>query len=356
MPSKPGHPSDSEKGKNLSNTFDALLVVAFGGPEKREDVIPFLENVLRGRNVPEARKLEVAEHYYRFDGRSPLNHCTRALIAALEVELKKNRIELPLYWGNRNWKPFLNETIRQMAHDGVRNALALVLSAYGSYSGCRQYLENIETACHEVGSSAPAIVKLRLFYNHPGFVLANADRLQTAMNELSSKTATAPFVAFTAHSIPKSMANSCDYERQLHETCRLVSEELEIPESRWELVYQSRSGRPQDPWLEPDICDFIRSKKKEKLESLIAMPIGFLSDHLEVLYDLDEEARLTAENRGISFIRSRTVGTHPEFVKLLVELIRERLDETFPKRSIGNNGPHHDTCPNDCCPAPGKRP
>lgn len=337
------------------NAFDALLVVSFGGPEKREDVLPFLDNVLRGRNVPEARKLEVAEHYYRFDGKSPINDQTRDLINSLELELKKNEIALPVYWGNRNWHPFLKDTIQQMTDDGVKNSLAFVVSAYSSYSGCRQYLENIEAACEEVGEAAPAIAKLRVFYNHPGFIAANADRLRSAMKKLSAKSTQAPFVAFSAHSIPKSMATNCDYEQQLRETCRLVTEELEIPQENWELVYQSRSGRPQDPWLEPDICDFIKTKKNEGLESLVVMPIGFLSDHLEVLFDLDEEARTVAEELGIPFARAATVGTHPQFVNMIIELIRERMDDSLPKQAIGKDGPHHNACPADCCPAPPRK-
>lgn len=347
----------------MAQQYDAILVVAFGGPEGPEDVIPFLENVLRGRNVPRERLREVAEHYDRFGGVSPLNAQVRELIAALRGELDRYGIDLPLYHGNRNWHPLLPDTMRRMAADGVRRALAVVLAGYSSYSSCRQYLENIEAARRPLGERAPVVEKVRAFYNHPEFIAAAADRLSEALRELSTEKAgdsgKSPasdlHVAYTAHSIPLSMARQCDYEQQLTETCRLVSEALSIPAEQWKLVYQSRSGRPQDPWLEPDICDHLaEAAAAQEISRVAIMPVGFLSDHIEVLYDLDVEARRKAEQLGLKAIRAKTVGTHPRFVAMLRELIQERLDETRVRRAIGRYGPHHDLCPADCCPPPSR--
>ncbi len=332
--------------------YDALLIVSFGGPEKPEDVVPFLENVLRGRNVPRARMLEVAKHYDRFGGKSPLNDQVRDLIAALKPELKQHGLELPLYWGNRNWHPMLADTMQQMVDDGVKNCLALVLAAYSSYSSCRQYRENIIQACDSIGENAPHIDKIRVFYNHPDFIAANANHLKTAFAQFSAEERDTVHVAYTAHSIPSSMAGSCDYEQQLTETCRLVSEAVGIPEGRWRLVYQSRSGRPQDPWLGPDICDHLGELSNRGVHNVIVMPIGFLSDHLEVLYDLDVEALHTAQEQGMKMIRAATVGTHPRYTAMLRELIQERMTESTERRAIGQFGPNHDICPPDCCPAP----
>jgi len=336
--------------------YDALLVVSFGGPEKSEDVLPFLENVLRGRNVPRERMLEVAEHYEHFGGKSPLNDQVRELIAVLQPELEQHGITLPIFWGNRNWHPLLPDTMRQMADAGVKQALALVLAAYSSYSSCRQYRENICDACNTVGDAAPRVDKIRVFYNHPEFIAANADRLNAALQEFPEEHRTSVYVAYTAHSIPCSMAETCDYEKQLTETCRLVSEAVGIPEERWRLVYQSRSGRPQDPWLEPDVNDHLAELAERGVRNVIVMPVGFLSDHLEVLFDLDEEARQTAESLGMTMVRARSVGTHPRFIGMLRELIQERLDASANRRSIGRFGPNHDVCPEDCCPPPRRPP
>lgn len=329
--------------------YDALLVVSFGGPEGRDDVIPFLENVLRGKPVPRERMLEVAEHYYHFDGVSPINAQVRELIAALQVEFDKTGIELPIYWGNRNWHPMLADTLRQMRQDGVRRALAFVTSGYSSYSGCRQYRENIQQAQSEVGADAPQIDKLRVFYNHPGFVTANVDCVRTAWDRLSAAARPTARIAFCAHSIPLSMSTNCDYVKQLRECCRLVAEELQIPADRWELVYQSRSGRPGDPWLEPDINDHIRTLHASGTQALVVAPIGFLSDHMEVLFDLDEEARQTCTELGIEMQRAATVGSHPAFVACLRELVEERLGRRQERRALGQFGPSHDICPADCC-------
>lgn len=336
--------------------YDAILLVSFGGPERRDDVLPFLENVLRGKPVPRERMLEVAEHYYHFDGISPINAQCRALIAALRTELNAAGIKLPIYWGNRNWHPLLPDTLQQMAHDGIRKALAFFTSAYSSYSGCRQYRENVIAAREHVGETAPSVDKVRTFYNHPLFVAANVDCVRTAWRQLPSEVQSTAHVLFTAHSIPMSMSDNCNYVRQLQETCRLVAAELGLPAEQWELVYQSRSGRPQDPWLEPDILDAIRSRHERKTPGVVIAPIGFLSDHMEVLYDLDDEARRLCEELGLPMTRAATVGTHPQFVAMVRELLEERLGLRTEKRAIGQYPPNHDICPTDCCLYPIARP
>ncbi len=333
----------------MPDSYDAILIVSFGGPEKRDDVLPFLENVLRGKPVPRERMLEVAEHYYHFDGISPINGQVRELIAALRPELDRAGINLPIYWGNRNWHPLLPDTLRQMARDGVRRALAYFTSAYSSYSGCRQYRENVSQAREAVGPEAPAIDNLRVFYNHPDFVAANVERIRSALEQLPEASRSTARVVFTAHSIPFSMANNCDYVTQLNETCRLIAAELELPPERWSLVYQSRSGRPGDPWLEPDIIDHIRSLHERGTKSLVIAPVGFLSDHMEVLFDLDEEAQAACTELGIVLSRAATVGSNPRFVGMVRELIQERLGLVSDRRAIGSFGPGHDVCPPDCC-------
>ena len=333
----------------MTELYDALLIVSFGGPERREDVIPFLENVLRGKPVPRERLLEVAEHYYHFDGVSPLNSQVRELLACLQTELARHGIHLPVYWGNRNWDPLLTDTLRQMSTAGVQRALAFFTSAYSSYSGCRQYRENIQQAQAEVGPDAPAIDKIRVFYNHPDFVVANAERVQAAISSLPASARETAVIAFTAHSIPLSMSDHCNYVTQLTETCRLVATELKLPPDRWKLVYQSRSGRPTDPWLEPDILDHIRTLYGSGCSSLVIAPIGFLSDHIEILFDLDEQAKELCDELGLNMVRAGTVGTHPRFVAMVRELIQERLGHVAERRSLGDCGPSHDICPADCC-------
>jgi protoporphyrin/coproporphyrin ferrochelatase len=323
--------------------YDAVLVLSFGGPEKPDDVIPFLENVLRGRNVPRERMLAVAEHYHHFGGKSPINDQNRGLIAALREELDSHGPRLPIYWGNRNWHPLLADTLRQMKADGVRRALAFVTSIFSSYSGCRQYLENIERARSQV-DGAPEIQKLRSFYNHPLFIEAQADRVRETLAGPETS------IIFTAHSIPISMAETSDYQKQLLESCRLVAECLGCND--WKLVYQSRSGPPSQPWLEPDIADVLRGL--DRGASVVVVPIGFVSDHIEVIYDLDIEAQAVARERGVNMLRAGTVGVHPKFLRMIRELIGERLGTCQP-RAIGQYGPSHDACPADCCPAPVRR-
>ncbi len=296
------------------NRYDALLLVSFGGPEKREDVIPFLENVLSGRNVPHERMLAVAEHYYHFGGRSPINDQCRELIAALE----EAGVGLPVYWGNRNWHPMLADTVTRMRDDGVRSALAIATSAFGSYSGCRQYREDIEAARGEI-----KIDKLPPFWNNAGFIETMTDRVREALAQLPGAD-----VVYTAHSIPVSMAESSPYEQQLREAARQIN--LGEPA----LAYQSRSGPPSQPWLGPDIGDYIRGTEAKRL---VVVPLGFLSDHMEVIYDLDLEAAALAKERGIEFVRAGTAGTHPRFVAGLVELVRDAM-----VRGVNQ-------CAADCC-------
>ena len=327
-----------------NGNYDALLVVSFGGPEGIDDVIPFLENVLRGRNVPRERMLQVARHYELFGGVSPINQQNRNLIAALKNELQQNGPRLPIYWGNRNWHPLLPDTIRRMTADGVRNALAFVTSAYSSYSSCRQYLQNISDARSQVGPEAPRVEKLRAFYNHPLFVEANVDRVREARALLADPGAA--HVVFTAHSIPESMAANCDYESQLAETGALVAQALGI--EKWDLVYQSRSGSPSQPWLGPDVSDHLRELARMGVKEVVVAPIGFVSDHMEVVYDLDHQAQEVAQESGMKMARAATAGTHPAFVKMIRELILERIDNA-PARFLGSHGARASLCAPDCC-------
>jgi protoporphyrin/coproporphyrin ferrochelatase len=331
--------------------YDAILVVSFGGPESHADVIPFLENVLRGRNVPRERLLAVAEHYYHFDGRSPINTQTRDLIAALAAELEEHRINLPIYWGNRNWHPLLPDTLRRMKDEGIRRAVGFVTSAYSSYSGCRQYRENIVRAQEEVGPGAPEVDKLRAFFNHPAFIEATVERVRDALCAIPSEAAENVLIVYVAHSIPMSMANTTDYVMQLEEVRRLVSGALSHKNDA--LVYQSRSGAPGQPWLEPDILDYLREVKAKNLASAVVIaPISFVSDHMEVLYDLDVQARELCEILGLPMARAKTVGVHPKFVAMIRQLIEERLNPKLERRALGSLGARPDDCAADCCPGP----
>jgi ferrochelatase len=333
--------------------YDAILIVSFGGPEEREDVIPFLENVLRGKPVPPERISEVAEHYYHFDGRSPINMQVRQLKASLDAILAEKGPLLPIYVGNRNWHPLLADTVRQMATDGVRRALAFATSAWSSYSSCRQYLENIEQARLAVGPSAPAIDKIRPFFDHPGFVEAAADRVGDALNQIPEQFRPLTELIFTAHSIPLSMANTSRYEAQLHEASALVVQRL--GHSRWSLVFQSRSGPPSQPWLEPDVNDYLRRiAASGPPPAVVLVPIGFLSDHLEVLWDLDIDARATCDRLGLKMVRAATVGSHPLFVAGVHDLICERYYDQPNRASLSTLGPCPDVCPPNCCPPPGR--
>ncbi len=315
------------------NSYDAFLLVSFGGPEKPEDVMPFLENVTRGRNVPRERLLEVAEHYYHFGGRSPINPQNRALAEAL-----RGVLDLPVYWGNRNWHPFLADTLAAMKTDGIERALAFATSAFSSYSGCRQYREDIARAQAEVGEGAPEIEKIRVFHDHPDFLGAVAAQTREAIGRL-----TAPLVLFTAHSIPMGMAGGCRYVPQLEQACREVARLAGI--SDWSLVYQSRSGPPSVAWLEPDILDAIRQAHARGVREIGIVPIGFVSDHMEVLYDLDTEARQLCEELGVVMRRAATAGLHPLFLSMIGDLVDERRR---------GEGLRPDLCTPECC-LPGTR-
>ncbi|MGW2220930.1 ferrochelatase [Nonomuraea sp. NPDC001684] len=309
--------------------YDALLVLSFGGPEGPDDVLPFLENVVRGRGVPRERLLAVAEHYQGFGGVSPINRQNRELVEALGPVAG-----VPVYWGNRNWHPFGEDTVRRMAADGVRRAAVFATSAFAGYSSCRQYYEDIARISVEGG---PELIKMRHFGDHPGFVAAMADHTRQALERLGRQDAR---LVFTAHSIPVSMAETAGpsgglYESQLRRSAELVNQALGRDEP-WHLVWQSRSGPPQVPWLEPDVCDFLR---KTDAGSVVLVPIGFVSDHMEVVYDLDTEARQVAAELGLPMERAATAGTHPAFVRM----VRELMDEPEPV-----------ACPLTCCPRPAR--
>lgn len=331
-------------------TYDAILVVSFGGPEGPDDVMPFLDNVLRGRNIPHERKLEVARHYQHFGGVSPINGQNRELIAALQKRLAEAGPELPIYWGNRNWHPLLIDCMQQMQQDGIKRALALVTSAFSCYSGCRQYRENIAAAQEAVGADSPQVDKLRVFFNHPGYVEAMADRIQTALDNLPEPSPLKTQLVYTAHSIPLAMADGSLYVAQLREASRLVSELLGW--DNWKLVYQSRSGPPNQPWLEPDICDYLKQVRENKMAAqVVVVPIGFVSDHMEVVFDLDIEARDVCAELDLPMVRAATVGNHPKFVEALRQLIVERMSVQPERLALGTMGPSHDVCPEDCCPS-----
>jgi ferrochelatase len=337
--------------------YDAVVVVSFGGPEGPDDVVPFLENVTRGRNIPRERLAEVGAHYQLFGGVSPINGQNRALVAALEHELAAHDLALPVYWGNRNWHPFLGDTVRQMRDDGVRRALAFVTSAYSSYSACRQYLDDIERARHEVGDDAPVIDKIRQFYDHPDFVEPMIRNVDEARLRLPADVRHDARLVFTAHSVPVAMATSSPYVPQLLEACRLVSAGA-TPEGRdpldIDLVWQSRSGPPHVPWLEPDIGDHLAQLAAQGVPAVVVVPIGFVSDHMEVVYDLDTVAAERARELGLPMARAATVGTDPQFVAMVRELIEERLDPSHPRGALGSLGIRPDVCPAGCCPPPSR--
>jgi ferrochelatase len=347
--------------------YDALLLIGFGGPEGPEDVMPFLENVTRGRGVPRERLLEVSHHYEHFDGVSPINDQNRALIAALSSELSARGIDLPVIWGNRNWDPFLADTLRAAHTAGQHRLLALVTSAYSSYSSCRQYREDLSDALAATGlDSELAIDRVRQYFDHPGFIAPFARGLAEAVAKVSAETDGPIEILFTTHSIPDSMAMSSGppgsyqgrvggtYEAQHLATAELIIDEaqtlsgLDMPS--WRLVYQSRSGPPSVPWLGPDVNDAVRESAANGVTGVVIVPSGFVSDHLEVLWDLDEEARETAAELGLAFARVATAGTDPAFVAGLVDLIQERLDPTCPVLALSEFGPWPAVCRPGCCP------
>lgn len=338
--------TDSPKFDDEARQYDALLVISFGGPEGMDDVIPFLGKVSGGHNIPRARLEEVAEHYYDFGGISPINAQNRALIAALEDELAAHEIKLPIYFGNRNWHPFIEDTVRQMRDDGVKHVLTFFTSAFSSYSGCRQYREDIIGA-REAVEGAPEFDRIRMFYNHPGFIEPVAELSLSALEQFPADERQGVHLIFTAHSLPLNMAKSSEYEAQLDEACRLVAER--VGSENYRLVYQSRSGTPHVPWLEPDICDYLREIAAQGVRNALMIPIGFISDHMEVMFDLDTEAMQVADEIGVKLVRAATVGTHPAFISMIRELIIERMTQSPVRRALGTCGPNHDICPVDCC-------
>jgi ferrochelatase len=338
---------------------DAFLLVSFGGPEGPDDVMPFLRNVTRGRGIPDDRLAEVATHYQHFGGVSPINGQCRDLLAAVGRSLYGAGIDLPLYWGNRNWAPYLADAVRQMRDDGVTRALAFVTSPYGSYSSCRQYLDDIEAARATVGPHAPVVDKIRHYHDHPGHIQAQVDALKAALATLPAERRATTRIAFTAHSIPTSMAITSGpgggtdrYRSQLREVATIVTGRV-APDVGWDLVWQSRSGPPQVPWLEPDINHHLRRLADEGVTSVLVSPIGFISDHLEVAWDLDHEASQTAKELGLDFVRAATPGVHPSFVDMVVDLVAERLDPAQPRAALGTV-PTWDACPADCCRPPAR--
>jgi ferrochelatase len=329
---------------------EALLVLGFGGPEGHDDVMPFLLNVTRGRGIPPERLEAVAEHYHHFDGVSPINDQNKALVAALEAELTAAGTPLPVYWGNRNWSPYVEDVWRQMAEDGVQHAYVLATSAYASFSGCRQYHEDVARArvALEADPTAPAgptAEKLPHYFDAPGFVQANADALAAAIASLPAELRDGARLVATAHSIPTAMAAVAGpqggaYEAELARAAQLVVDAA-APGRPFDLVWQSRSGPPSVPWLEPDVNDHLRALAESGEQAVVVFPIGFISDHLEVIWDLDNEAEETAGELGLAFARAGTAGTHPAFVTSLRELLAERRAGGEPR--LGTN------CPASCC-------
>ncbi|MBC7795904.1 MAG: ferrochelatase [Pyrinomonadaceae bacterium] len=318
--------------------YEAILFVSFGAPEKHSDVMPFLRNVVKGRGVPDERLLEVAENYELFGGKSPLTEQNREIIEKLKASLAENGVDLPVYFGNRNWNPFLSEAMSEMKRDNVKNAVAFVTSAYSSYSGCRQYREDVEKAKLEADFTELETYKLPVFYHKPLFIEANAEHLQNELDKIPSERRKDAQVIFTAHSIPLSMSANCNYLEQLTETCRRVAET--VGHENYQLAFQSRSGSPQVPWLEPDVNDALR--ELENVQDVVIHPIGFLSDHIEVMYDLDTQAKATAHDLNMNFYRVKTVGTNPKFIKVITDSIIAGLRGEKDARFC------HETC---CLPA-----
>ena len=351
--------SDVDRSGNNQEPYDAVMVLSFGGPERTEDVEPFLANVAAGRAIPPERLAAVADQYRQMGGASPINDQCRRLRAALAERLAAVGHALPVYWGNRNWAPYLTDTMAEMAEAGHRRVLAVVTSAYSSYSGCRQYLEDIAAARAEVGDRAPVIDKVRAYYDHPGFVEPFADSVAAARLTLPDDLRGGARLVFTAHSIPLSMASRCSYVAQLQQTAGLVAARAGF--DAWSLAWQSRSGPPSVPWLEPDVNDLLQQLSAEGsggVRAVVLAPVGFVTDHMEVLWDLDVVAAATAADLGMRLVRAVTPGTGPDerFVAMWHELVEERLIPGRPRRALGGLGPAPDFCEPGCClPAAGSR-
>ena len=351
--------------------YDALLLVSFGGPEGPDDVVPFLENVTRGRGIPRERLEQVGEHYYLFGGRSPINDQNRSFLAAVGADLAANGIDLPLYWGNRNWDPYLRDTLAEMAADGVTRAACFVTSAYSSWSSCRQYRENLYDAAHGL-EGAPALDKLRHYFNHPGFLEPVAEATLAALAALPDDVRDDARLVFVTHSIPTQMNDASGppdqgggaYVAQHLSAAEVVSERVAAATGRrheHDLVFCSRSGAPQVPWLEPDVNDHLERLAADDARAVVLVPIGFVSDHMEVIYDLDTEALATAERLGLPVRRAATAGDDPRFVAVVRDLLLERAaverGVESSRAAAGSIGPMWDRCPVGCCPNPrGERP
>ncbi len=350
----------------MSDTdYDAFLLLSFGGPLGPDDVMPFLRIVTAGRGIPEERLTDVAQHYLHYDGVSPITAQNEALIAALTEEFARRGIDLPIYFGNRNWHPFVLDTVSTMIADGVRRALVLATSATTSYSGCRQYREDLARTREQLLAAdpttpVPEFTKVRHYFDHPGFIEANAEAVRAALEQLPDAERASARLVFTAHSIPNSMNDTSGprggglYLQQHQASAALVAEAVRGPGAEFDLVWQSRSGPPQVPWLEPDVNDHLRSLAEAGVTAVVVAPTGFISDHMEVLWDLDNEARDTAAEVGLHFARAATAGTHPAFVAGLADLVEEQLDGREPV-SLSHLGLCGVDCPATCCPAPVRR-
>jgi protoporphyrin/coproporphyrin ferrochelatase len=343
--------------------YDAFLLLSFGGPEGPDDVMPFLENVTRGRGVPRERLAEVAEHYYAAGGVSPINSQCRDMLAAIGGAFSDAAIDLPLYWGNRNWQPFIEDTVRQLADDGHQRVIAFVTSAYSSYSACRQYRDDLEAAVAAVGPRAPRIDKVRPYFNHPGFIEPFVASTEAALETLPAGVRDGARLVFTAHSVPVGMAATSGsvsagtarpavaggrYASELSDTANLISERVRGGSLPHDLVYQSRSGPPGQPWLGPDVCDHLRTLAKDGVPAVVVVPVGFVSDHMEVVHDLDVEAAATAASLGLPFARAAAPGSSARFARMVGELVEERTSGAEPL-TLGTMGPAPGDCPDDCC-------
>lgn len=350
--------------------YDALLLAGFGGPEGQEDVLPFLRNVTAGRGIPDERLEEVATHYRHFGGVSPINAQTQQLREAIEKELRDRGLDLPVYWGNRNWTPYLEDTVQEAADAGHTRLLALATSAYSSYSSCRQYREDFARALLNTGLAGTVrIDKVRQYFDHPGFVTPFIEGVDKALRQFEAEQL-APEeirVLFATHSLPTadgersgppelSLGDGGAYAAQHRAVGEVIMEQVrfELPSrtgTQWELVYQSRSGPASQPWLEPDVCDRIAELPAEGIKAVIIVPLGFLSDHMEVLWDLDEEAIEAAEEAGLRAVRTATPGVHPDFVRGLVDLVQERMDAVpvTDREHMTTLGPWYDVCRPGCC-------
>ena len=309
-------------------TFDAVLMISFGGPGGLDDIRPFLANVLRGRRVAPERVEEVAHHYERFGGKSPLTEITQRQADGLQTRLQQRGVDLPVYVGMRNWHPYLADTLSEMSRAGARRAIGFITAAHHSYSGCTQYKENVSDARREIvkrGLEDVEITYVDSWYAHPGFINATSDHVREALDRLESNARKAARLIFTAHSIPKSMADECRYTEQLIKSCQLVAQRLGRED--WVLVYQSRSGRPQDPWLEPDICDYLRAERDKGLKATVLCAVGFVCDHIEVLVDLDYEAAEVCNELDLPMVRAETVNDDPVFVDMMANVVLSKYEQ-----------------------------